>query len=337
MFQFSFKGAAIAASVAASVISAPAIAHDDHALPSPLGHAPIGVMGDHRHNQGEWMLGYRYMQMNMSGNRDGTTDLSPSEVRTQYGFGMVPLEMQMDMHMFGVMYGWSNGLTVVASVPYIRKNMKAQMPSLATVRTTTDGFGDAKLTALQKLTDTTHAIISLSLPTGSINEKNDAGTHLPYPMQLGSGTYDLKLGVHWSDFIDAVGKDTKFGAQVYGIIRNGKNDNGYRLGNQAKATVYANHQLTQTISVTGRLSARAEDEIHGVDRKLTVLMAPASDPANHGGEWVDAGIGINYVIPGGPLKGQRLAAEYQLPLYQNLNGPKLQMDNMLTVGWQWAF
>ncbi|NBD18196.1 MAG: hypothetical protein GVY04_19270 [Cyanobacteria bacterium] len=27
----------------------------------PDGHAPIGVMGDHVHGQGEWMLSYRYM------------------------------------------------------------------------------------------------------------------------------------------------------------------------------------------------------------------------------------------------------------------------------------
>ena len=31
------------------------------------GHAPIGVMGDHLHKRGEWMLSYRFMRMNMEG------------------------------------------------------------------------------------------------------------------------------------------------------------------------------------------------------------------------------------------------------------------------------
>ena len=35
----------------------------------PDGHAPIGVMGDHIHREGEIMFSYRAMMMNMSGLR----------------------------------------------------------------------------------------------------------------------------------------------------------------------------------------------------------------------------------------------------------------------------
>jgi hypothetical protein len=31
--------------------------------PRANAHAPIGVMGDHRHHQGELMFSYRYMRM----------------------------------------------------------------------------------------------------------------------------------------------------------------------------------------------------------------------------------------------------------------------------------
>ena len=37
----------------------------------PDDHAPIGVMADHQHQKGEWMISYRYMGMAMDGNRDG--------------------------------------------------------------------------------------------------------------------------------------------------------------------------------------------------------------------------------------------------------------------------
>ncbi|MBO6658950.1 MAG: hypothetical protein JJ934_18805, partial [Pseudomonadales bacterium] len=46
----------------------------------PDDHAPIGVMGDHTHHKGEWMLSYRYMLMRMEDNRDGTKRLDESEV-----------------------------------------------------------------------------------------------------------------------------------------------------------------------------------------------------------------------------------------------------------------
>ncbi|MEO0773508.1 MAG: hypothetical protein AAFZ04_10040 [Pseudomonadota bacterium] len=41
------------------------------------GHAPIGVMGDHRHATGEIMLSYRFMRMDMGGNQVGSSNLSP--------------------------------------------------------------------------------------------------------------------------------------------------------------------------------------------------------------------------------------------------------------------
>ncbi len=46
----------------------------------PDGHAPIGVMGDHTHGGGEVMLSYRFMDMRIQGNRDGTDEVSPEQV-----------------------------------------------------------------------------------------------------------------------------------------------------------------------------------------------------------------------------------------------------------------
>lgn len=52
------------------------------------GHAPIGVMGDHLHKKGSYMLSYRFMRMSMAGNRDGPqleTDWTAT-VGWQYAF-----------------------------------------------------------------------------------------------------------------------------------------------------------------------------------------------------------------------------------------------------------
>ena len=59
--------------------AAPTSAHH-HGLVS--NHAPIGVMGDHLHGQGEWMFSYRYMQMRMEDNLSGSAEISPDTIVT---------------------------------------------------------------------------------------------------------------------------------------------------------------------------------------------------------------------------------------------------------------
>ena len=58
---------------------------------------------------------------------------------------------------------------------------------------------------------------------------------------------------------------------------------------------------------------------------------------NHGGETVEVLLGVNLAGQSGVLRGHRLAFEFGLPVYRNLNGPQLETDSMFTIGWQKAF
>ena len=78
-------------------------------------HAPIGVMGDHRHDAGEWMVSYRYMDMEMYGHKQGDDSIGRQAVASLPGVRVVPREMRMEMHMFGLMYGVSDDFTAMAS------------------------------------------------------------------------------------------------------------------------------------------------------------------------------------------------------------------------------
>jgi hypothetical protein len=49
------------------------------------------------------------------------------------------------------------------------------------------------------------------------------------------------------------------------------------------------------------------------------------------------GVGLNFEMAGQTLRGQRLAVEFLMPIYQNLNGPQLEDDWKLVAGWQYAF
>ena len=68
----------------------------------PEGHAPIGVMGDHAHDEGESMISYRYMLMDMDGNRSGSHRVGNTEVLSNYM--VTPTDMEMHMHMLSFMY-----------------------------------------------------------------------------------------------------------------------------------------------------------------------------------------------------------------------------------------
>ena len=47
----------------------------------PDSHAPIGVMGDHTHKQGEFMMSYRYMFMEMRPNYIGTDQVGLAQIQ----------------------------------------------------------------------------------------------------------------------------------------------------------------------------------------------------------------------------------------------------------------
>ncbi|MDZ7828913.1 MAG: hypothetical protein U5K33_05310 [Halofilum sp. (in: g-proteobacteria)] len=318
-------------------------------------HAPIGVMGDHMHSKGEWMFSYRFMRMDMQGNRDGTDDLSPEEIVTSAAnpsapppnLRVVPTEMTMEMHMFGAMYAPSDDLTLMAMLPYLDNEMDhvtfqgmAGTNRLGTFTTKSSGIGDAKLTGLFRLhTDEVHhvqAIAGVSLPTGSITETDDVLSpmntrpelRLPYPMQLGSGTLDLIGGVSYLAGHGPWG----WGAQYRAVLRTGENDEDYTLGDIHRLTAWLSRRWQAALSGSLRLEYRRRGNIDGADRQITAPVQTA-DPDRQGGEWLELYVGVNWAGQG-DWAGHRLALEYGTPLEQDLDGPQLEIDSTLILGYQ---
>ena len=66
----------------------------------PDSHAPIGVMADHGHKKGEWMLSYRTMRMAMDTLIEGSGEsLASAELLPEGGYRVMPEDMTMTMHM----------------------------------------------------------------------------------------------------------------------------------------------------------------------------------------------------------------------------------------------
>ena len=354
----SFSLVAAAMSALPLIIGTPAaLAEGEH---RPDEHAPIAVMGDHYHEQGEFMFSYRFMRMDMAGNRSGSSAIAPETIATTVPnrfFGMpmqpptlrvVPTSMTMDMHMLGLMYAPSDRVTLMAMTHYVDKEMEhvtfagpAGTAELGRFVTEASGIGDTSLSALIRLKQTEtsrwHATIGVSLPTGDTDETDDvlAPTgmrpvlRMPYPMQLGSGSDDLLAGLTYSQIVSG---SSSFGAQWRSVVRLNDNGDGYRLGDEHRVTAWYAHMLTGRLSGSIRVEWYDRGNISGIDPRI-VAPVQTADPSRQGIERFDLGLGLNFVTE----SGHRFAIEYAIPVEERLDGPQLETDSQLTLGYQLSF
>lgn len=317
----------------------------NHLNHGAAGHAPIGVMGDHTHGKGEVMFSARFMQMLMDGNRDNSDDLSIAQVHEN--FVVAPVEMTTHMLILGMMYAPSDRLTLMVMAPYVEKTMNHQTrpgvggPDGISFETEGKAVGDLKLGGLWGLWQDGHLNIGLSLPTGSIDERDNnprcqmMGTcpsRLPYPMQIGSGTYDLQLGATqrlrqgaWSG-----------GGQALATLRLGRNEQGYSLGDSYELNAWAAREINPSFSSSLRLKFSKWENIDGQDDEIGNLPAqfiPTARTDLRAGQRLDLGFGLNVQLE----QAHRIGVEYLVPLLQHLDGPQLQVDDALIIGYQYSY
>jgi len=323
----------------------------------PDGHAPIGVMGDHVHRSGEWMFAYRYMHMDMQRNYQGDSQISDQNVLRQ-GFLVAPTDMTMDMQMFSVMYAVTDEATLMFGLPYLEKRMNHVIggpPPFplrgSTFHTESKGIGDSKLTLLYQVWEGARQNLilnaGLSMPTGSIDKEDvlplpppASYQVLPYPMQLGSGSVGLIPGVTYNGQADWI----SWGAQARGTIWVNDNNEDYRLGDTFIGTAWIAAPWTDWLSTSVRLSYQWWGDIDGADPRIARVApipgfrtVPTAQPGLRGGERLDAllGLNIDFPIPSAwPIGSLRIAVEGGMPAWQNLKGPQLGVDWLVTTGLQ---
>ncbi len=326
-------------------------------------HAPIGVMGEHMHKTGEWMVSYRFMRMDMDGSQIGTNNVSPETIATTVPnrfFGtpgqpptlrVVPTQMTTDMHMVGAMYAPTDNITLMAMGMYLDREMDhitfqggAGTNELGRFTTRSRGLGDTRVGGLIRLyedaTHHLHANAITSLPTGSITKSDTVlapngatpNIRLPYAMQLGSGTFDFMPGITYTGQKNQYG----WGAQYMATLRAGRNSEGYSLGNKHQFTTWGSYSINPAVSISARMTAESEGSIDGIDSEI-VAPVQTADPDNYGGDRLSTSLGLNTIIPNGPLQGHRFSLEGTIPFYQDLNGPQLERDYSFTLGWSKSF
>jgi len=276
--------------------AAPASAHAGHS--GPAAHAPIGVMGDHPHAKGETMLSYRYMRMEMKGMREGDESISRGKVLQD--FMVTPTSMDMEMHMFGLMYAPIERVTLSLMVPLVRLEMDHQTGTGRTFTTRSDGIGDISASALIELWR---------------NDEHEVHANL--------GPW------FW-------------GGQARGKIRLNDNHATYRFGDEYALTAWGAFELTKWVSMslrtewTHNMNIRGREGNGRLDPNAPPTV-PTKDPGRQARMRLDLLAGVNFLIPGGPMSGIRLALEGGLPVYEYLDGPALETDWLMTAGLQYTF
>jgi len=263
------------------------------------------------HNKGEWMVSYRYMRMHMEDNRDGTNSLSPEEIATTIPnrfFGtpgqpptlrVVPTEMTTDMHMFGAMYAPRDELTLMLMANYIDREMDHI--------TFQGGAGTTRLGTFKTETKGWGDTKASAL----IRMYKDETHHVHFNAGLSLPTGSIK-----------------------------EEDNVLTPMNMRPRLrlPYAMQLGSGTYDLLPSITYSATKDLMGWGAQYNATFRLGENSQDYTlGDKHMLSLGVNAVVPTGVLKGHRFSAEVTLPIYQDLNGPQMERDNTVILGWSKAF
>ena len=336
--------------IALTAMPLSANAAEQSSLLSPADHGPAGVMADHMHEAGEFMIGYRYMY-----SRSGSTILNGDDEASDAqlaaaGYSAAPSEMTMHMHMLDLMYAPRDWLSFMVMPQWVRMEMSMRGVEGAAEDDghggghggahtgATDGLGDTGLYALIRLFQSgghhVHAGLGFSAPTGSVGEKDAEGVFTHYMMQLGSGTWDFLPSLTYTGRMDV----WAWGAQASGIIRlEEMNESGFRFGDAVQLTAWGSRRLANWLSASLRLAYFSQGTVKLHYNGPHNHASPPDRQPNYGGRFLDVGIGLNAAVQSGVLQGHRFGVEWLQPLHQDVNGFQQKRDGTLYATWSRAF
>jgi hypothetical protein len=351
------------------IVASPASAYIGLCCAKCGGNMPMNILGGGIPETHEFRFKISPMYMRMDGLRDGTDNVHPGDILGMPIMNGLPTgkymaaPTDMDMTMLNVSAGYSFSDRFFAGAMFMYKDneMDMQFSPMMQTMTGTDGFtmesdgisdtmlmGKYRLFADDPLIPTSQVSLffGLSLPTGSIDEKND--NHpltfrqkelLPYGMQLGSGTYDPSIGLLYQGSASPWwwGVNGVYTARLY------DNKRDYRLGDEFRLDGYAMYQFKPNWLVQAQLNGEYKGEIDGTmdqfkdgrsghvmqGNSISPAATPLWDTDNYGGTRLFATLGVQWQ----PAPLHVVDLNFGVPLYQDLNGPQLKSDYRVMLSW----
>ena len=206
-------------------------------------------------------------------------------------------------------YGWRERLTFVAQVPYTFNHL-----TTTDGVETADGAGDPSFFLSVRLWSSKFsgglgrrawisAVVAVKTPWGR-NDVTSDGERLDEHVQPGTGATNLTGGLNGLYLLDA--ESSLYASVAY--TGTGRNDFGYKYGNNVQANVVYDRKLTDFLD--GLL------EVNFLDAKHDQVDAAGEIDPNTGGQslYLTPRIGVHVV------HGLVLRAAAQFPVWKNLNG-----------------
>ena len=307
---------------------------EDEVLPSLFPPPPIGVRFAEPIEGAEVRVQYSWERIQSQGLVSGTRDVTPDHARTVSGFTKTPRSLEVTVHNFQVAYAPHPRVTLVAELPFIQKELETVDPTTGAFQNQTEGVGDVVFGAvvpfIRKGSESSHVYIAIDAPTGAFRRGGD-DTRLPYDSQIGNGSWDFEWGWTYRGGYQRV----SWGAQGSGRHPLHRNSLNYREGSRFVGTLWGAARVIGGLSTSLRGEWVKTNNISGFDRSMMARVDPSQNDKTRGGERLSLAPGLSLDVP--LIKGGRVAIEFGIPVYQRLDGPQLERDWNLKMGWQWVY
>ena len=230
-----------------------------------------------------------------------------------------------------LVYGVNEKLAVFGIVPYVNKSLDITTP-MGRVNRDASGLGD--MTGLARYTlwsrdqlGSTMRVapfVGLKMPTGDDAERDSLG-RIPQPLQLGSGSWDPRIGTvfTWQTF------DWEFDASAEYQFNTEAND--FEFGDRARMDLSYQYRLWPR-----ELGDGVPAFFYGVLESNLLIdqkneIGGIHDQNSGGTTW--------FLAPGLQYVTKRIIVEgvVQIPVRQDLNGSALRNDYVVRVGFRVSF
>jgi hypothetical protein len=326
------------------------------------GNMPMNIPGGGIAETYEFRFKLSWQFMDMGGLMDGTHSVDADSLLMPTGkFMAVPTGMDMNMASLSAGYSFSDKLFGAIMFMWNEKSMDMKFSPMMKSLTGRDGFtmktegmGDTMLMAKYELyandplipSSEASLFLGLSLPTGSINERNSdhpvperKGELVPYGMQLGSGTFDPTIGVLY----EGSSSPYWWGADAFYTARLYNNSRDYRLGDEFRSDLWGMYQFSYDLLAQLQLNGRSCGKIRGMmdesatgasgrvmpNHPETPFATPLWDPNNYGGNRLSVTAGFQWQ----PFPMHIIDLQVGVPLYQDINGPQLKEKYRVMLTW----
>jgi len=328
------------------------------------GNMPMNIPGGGVPETYEFRIKVQPIFMTMPGLMQETAKIAPEAILGMPAMGYymaAPERMEMRMLNLAIGYSASPEWFVGAMAMWMDKKMPMRFNAMMRAMTAqagfsmrSRGFADLMLMAKRLLWADDRLVpskelslfLGLSVPTGSITKRNT--THpvparrqelLPYPMQLGSGTWDPAIGLLWQQ----AASPWWWGIDLRYTHRLGKNRQGWAFGDRARIDAYLMHQPRYNFVLYAELGGELQQRLRGEANEAKAGLSghatigdpnspyttPLWDPKNSGHRLLSATIGLQWQ----PKPMWIVDLGISLPIWQRVSGIQMRRGAsvMLTI------